>query len=300
MRLKYNADTQIIFQIGDPIDKVCATYLHNALYDFANINAVCLSVRVKKGELGEFVRAAKTLNISGFDITMPHKTDIIPYLDECDPASEKFKCVNHVKITDGRLIGIGLDGVGMGLAISRESGMSLKNKHALIIGAGAVAGPIAADLCARGISEVTVVNRTPEKSEYIASVLRELYGIQASTGPLNEAFLSSIAANTDIAVQCTSMGYEGNQDFKSLDFVSLFPKHCIVADVLYPDSTILKVARSHGLKAIDGRGMLFQQQMAVMEFRFGIKLPDSAVLEAEESVAIAVAMREVRESRKIR
>ena len=51
MRLKYDVDTKILFQIGDPLDQCCATYLHNALYEFANINAVNLSVPVPKEAL---------------------------------------------------------------------------------------------------------------------------------------------------------------------------------------------------------------------------------------------------------
>ena len=71
MRLKYDVDTKILFQIGDPLDQCCATYLHNALYEFANINAVNLSVPVPKGGLGDFVKAAKTIHAAGFDLTMP-------------------------------------------------------------------------------------------------------------------------------------------------------------------------------------------------------------------------------------
>ncbi len=297
MRLKYNADTQLIFQIGDPIDHLCSTFLHNAMYAYANINAVCLSMKVDRDSLGDFVQAAKTLHIAGFDITMPHKTKIIDYLDECDPASLKFKCVNHVKIQDGRLIGVGLDGVGMGLSIVHAADGPLTGKRVLIIGAGAVAGPIAADLCSRGVRKVTIVNRTVSKAQYIAQTLRELYPVDSEYAPLEEEALDRLAPLTDIVVQCSSMGYAGNEDHPFLDYISLFPKDCIAADVLYPDSSFLRKARECGLKTVDGTGMLYRQQLALMEFRFGIKLGEDAIREAEESVAIAVAMREIREQR---
>ena len=115
MRVKYNVDTHLIFQIGDPVDHATAPFLHNAMYDLANVNAICTPVFVPRGHLPEFIQAVKTIGASGFDITMPHKSDIIPLLDECDEASRVFNCVNHVKLVDGKLIGIGLDGVGMGL-----------------------------------------------------------------------------------------------------------------------------------------------------------------------------------------
>ncbi|MDR3077836.1 MAG: hypothetical protein LBV15_03625, partial [Planctomycetota bacterium] len=63
MRLKYNADTQIVFQIGDPIEFSCAAFLHNAIYEYANLNAVSLPLRVEKGRLPEFVNAVRFMGI---------------------------------------------------------------------------------------------------------------------------------------------------------------------------------------------------------------------------------------------
>ena len=93
MRVKYDVDTQLIFQIGDPIDHSTAAFLHNEMYDLANINAVCVPILVKKGTLPEFTEAVRRLNLNGFDITMPHKSDIIPLLDECDETSRLFNSV---------------------------------------------------------------------------------------------------------------------------------------------------------------------------------------------------------------
>ena len=205
MRLKYDVDTKILFQIGDPLDQCCATYLHNALYEFANINAVNLSVPVPKGGLGDFVKAAKTIHAAGFDLTMPHKTDIIPFLDECDPASRAFKCVKprqNCRWTSYRRWA-GWSGNGA-LPSIRDGDIS--GRHALIIGAGAVAGPIAADLCSRGVKKFTIVNRTLEKAQYVADTLRNIYGVETSFGPFSEEFLSSVAPEISLAVQCTCLG----------------------------------------------------------------------------------------------
>lgn len=297
MRVKYNTDTQLFFQIGDPLDQGCAAYLHNAMYEFANLNAVCMPAVVKKGELGKFIEAAKTLDAKGFDITMPHKTDILDYLDECDPASEAFRCVNHVNIVNGRLVGKGLDGEGMALSIKNELADTLRGRKVLMIGAGAVSGPIAASLCEYGIGSVTVVNRTVEKAQYIADTLARLYGVDCSYGPLENDFLCAVAPEITLAVQCTSLGSGHGRDFDSLEFVSRFPQGCVAADVLYPMTTFLGAAKKRGMPTIDGRGMLFQQQLAMMEFHFGVKLPDEALLEAEEAVEIAIAMRSVRNRR---
>jgi len=294
MRVKFNVDTQLFFQIGDPMDQSCATYVHNAMYSYANINAVCMPVVVKKGQLGPFIDAVKVLGAAGFDITMPHKTDVIDFLDECEEASRAFKCVNHVKVEDGKLIGIGLDGVGMGMEIESVIGKSFHNRHVLIIGGGAVAGPIASDLCGRGAKRVTIVNRTVGKAEYIANTLQKLHGAEVDFYDMGSSKLEEIAPDIGLAVQCTSLGGPFEGLFHDLSFMERFPDNCVCADVLYPDTQFLRKARECGLKTIDGRGMIFQQSIALMKFRFGLELGEDALREAEEAVQIAVAMRDVR------
>jgi len=301
MKLKYNADTQLVFQIGDPIEHSCSGFLHNTMYDIANVNAVCVMVKIKKGELPQFIESVKLLGANGFDITTPHKTDIIQYLDECDDGSRIFKCVNHVKLREGKLIGIGLDGVGMGLAIENLTGGpgSLKGSNVLIIGAGAVAGPISADLSERGAKSIFVANRTVDKAEYITKQLNNMYEIKTGFGKLENNYLSYCAPESDIIVQCTSLGLPGHSgSFESFDFMKKLPRHCIVTDVLYPTTDFLEAAKSLGLKTINGMGMLLHQQIAMIDFRFGIKLNTNCLDIAEESLVAAIAIRELHEQRK--
>ena len=294
MRVKYNLDTTLVCQIGDPLDHSCAAFVHNAMYDIANLNAVCLTVEVKKGGLPKFIEAARTLNMNGFDITMPHKTDIIQYLDVCEESSRAFKCVNHVKFVDGKLHGVGLDGVGMGLAIE-HAGVKIKDSVVLILGAGAVAGPIAAALCERGTKKVIVANRTAEKAKYIADTLKKLYNVETECGPLTADYLEKAAGGANIVVQCTSLGMKGHDaQFESLEFLKALPKDAAVADVLYPTTKLLETAESLGLKTINGMGMMLYQQFAMMEFRFGVKLPDYALDAAHEALELAIVLRDRR------
>lgn len=297
MRVKYNVDTQLIFQIGDPVDHSTAPFLHNSMYDLANINAVCVPAFVPRGGLPEFIQAVKTIGASGFDITMPHKSDIIPLLDECDEASRIFNCVNHVKICDGKLIGIGLDGVGMGSAIAEAFG-NLTGKTVLLLGAGAVSGPIAADLCSRGCSSVVIANRTVEKAQQVAKTLSDIFGVHTQSGQLENAFLTEAAKRADIVVQCTSLGMAGSkQQYSSLNFLHALRPTALCADVLYPTSAFLQKAQSLGLKTVNGMGMLLNQQIAMIDFRFGVKLPQSCLKIAEESLVCAIALRDLRDKR---
>jgi len=300
MRIKYNVETQLVFQIGDPMDHSCAAYLHSYMYELANLNALCVQVTIPKGRLPEFIASVRLLNANGFGITMPHKSDIVDYLDECDEMSRLFRCVNHVKLVDGKLIGVGLDGLGMALSIEDRTG-PVKGRNVLVIGSGAVAGPVAVNLVQRGAAGVTFVNRTIEKAQQVAGKLQAFTGIKAQARPLDSAFLEAIAPEHDLVVQCTSLGMAGSgADFESFAFVDRLPAQAVVADALYPTTRLLETARARGLATVNGVGMMVQQQIAATEFRFGVRLPASVLPAAEEALAVAIAMRQCRYDRRAR
>lgn len=102
------------------------------MYALGNVNAVNFNVVVKRGELPQFAEAAKVMHLSGFGITMPQKTDIIPLLDECDEFSRIFNSVNHVKIENGRLIGKGMDGLGMRIKCAAGNSCKSRKENGLL------------------------------------------------------------------------------------------------------------------------------------------------------------------------
>ncbi len=294
MRVKHDVNTQYSCQVGYPLDYSCAAYVHNRMYEVAGLNAICLSVEVKPEDFPAFIEGNRAMGMSGFDITTPFKSEVIQYLDECEESSRVFKCVNHVKWVDGKLVGVGLDGVGMGMAIAR-SGAKIEGSRVTILGAGAVAGPIAADLCKRGAKRVHIVTRTLETAQYFAEQLRRLYPVEAVGVKWTKENLEKTAGETDLLVQCTTLGAAGHgKDYEDLHFIDCLPETATVADVLYPHTSLLDTAAARGLKTVNGMGMLACQQLAMMKFRFGIDMPDSALQDAEEAVDIAVAMRDLR------
>ena len=300
MRVKFNTDTKLLYQIGDPLDHACACMIHNTMYDLANINAINLELTVKKGELPAFVEGCKALGVYGFDITTPHKTDIIPLCDEVDEFSRAFRCVNHVKIRDGKLIGAGLDGMGMALAI-QDTGVNIRDASLLILGAGAVAGPIAAELCKMGAAKVLFLNRTASKAVSVAETIRGFFPeVEASGMEMTVENMKKAAPSADIVVQCTNLGRAGvDQDYENLDFIDLLPAHALVADVLFnPERTsILQRAEQRGLAVLNGMGMLVGQERAMMKFHFGVELGREALTEGEEALLIDLAMKNLRMKR---
>jgi shikimate dehydrogenase len=129
--------------------------------------------------------------------------------------------------------------------------------------------------------------------------MRSLYSVQAQAKRFSSETLGDMASGVDLLVQCTTLGpMLHGVDFESLDFVDRLPEHCVAADVLYPATTFLKRAAKKGLRTIDGAGMMYYQQFAAMEFRFGVELPPEMILEAEEALDVAITLRNIRNRRK--
>ena len=299
MMLRADADTKLFFLAGDPMDFSCGAAVSNATFDFANVNAVNLSLTVKKGELGPFVKAVRTLGLAGFFVTMPHKSDIIPYLDEVDPLSRAFHCVNHIKNDHGKLIGTALDGVGMRMAIE-GAGVSLPGKSVLILGAGGVAGPIAAELAKQGAKRFAILNRTLEKAQFIEKVLHEHFDVETVCAEMTKENLHKYAKDRDLAVQCTSLGMNGSPaDYEDVTFVDEMKDGALVADVLYmPDRTkLLSYAEKQGHPVVNGMGMMISQQKACLKFMLDIDIEQDLTEFAEEGLMVAVARRQARKNR---
>ena len=84
--------------IGDPIDHSLSPAMHNAAFNSIGLNSIYIAFRVPKGELEVSLHSLRATKISGFNVTIPHKVDIIPHIDELDPSAKLAKAVNTVQL----------------------------------------------------------------------------------------------------------------------------------------------------------------------------------------------------------
>lgn len=257
--IDYSTNTKLFGVIGDPMRQIVSHNAHNAIYQHYGLNAICLPITLKKGRTPEFLSAAKTLHFNGFTVTMPHKSDIVPYLDEAEDNVRLFHSSNVVTVDEnGRTHGYSFDGFAMCEAFE-TTGAKIMGRKALILGAGGISGVVAEELAKRGAREITILNRTEKKAENVAQMIKSRYDIPIIPGPLIKDALDQAAANCDIVMQCTSLGMAGfNADFEYLGFLDkLLPYSVIVEAQFSPaNTTLLKYAKNLGLTAINGREML--------------------------------------------
>ena len=162
----------------------------------------------------------------------------------------------------------------------------------LMLGAGAVSGQIAAELCKGGAAKVVTLNRTVSKAEQIALTLHRYFSnVETHAAAMTAENMREYAPEMDVVVQCTNLGMSG----ETADY-ALLPKTATVADVIFnPERTkFLQAAEDAGLRVLNGMGMLVNQERAMMRFHFGVELDDRFEKEGEEALVIVLAMRQLR------
>ncbi len=255
--------------IGDPIEHSLSPKVHGAILDTLKIEYEYEKVNVKKGELKEFIEYAKKSGIKGFNITMPHKVDIISHLDFVDSEAQDFGSVNTVHIKDNKLFGYTTDATGYELSLNRN-GVEFKDSNVVILGAGGACRTILKKAVKSGAKTVTILNRTIEKAREIAKDMGESVRVCG----FEKSDLLREAESADILINATPLGMHGCGEFESLDFLENLPPNAFVSDLIYnpKETKFLKRAKELGHRACNGLSMLIFQAIASDEYYLERKL----------------------------
>lgn len=250
--------------IGDPIEHSKSPAMHNAWFEELSIDATYIPVHVSTENLESAVAGLKTLGASGWNITIPHKTAIIPYIDELDEFAEKMGAVNTVVRTkDGKLKGYNTDGVGFVRSLEEAVGKSHKDKPVLLIGAGGAARGIAFAMQQQGYTNLTIANRTVANAQAIVDEMG--IGHAISLAEAEESL-----ADFGILVQMTSAGL-ATGNFSMPFSLERLAKGAIVADIVYNPlmTPFLKAAEEKGATVVTGLGMFIHQGAIAFEHWLG-------------------------------
>ncbi|WP_243290630.1 shikimate dehydrogenase [Bacillus sp. FJAT-47783] len=243
--------------IGDPIGHSMSPLIHNDAFQNENVDGYYQAFRVKKEELRKAVDGMKALNFKGFNVTVPHKVDIMNYLDEIDESAQLVGAVNTVINREGKWIGYNTDGMGFFRSIQPFVLKDYDNMNVLVIGAGGAARAIFSILAKEGFVHIDLVNRTKERAVKIKEQCP--YDVNSHIFSLIE--FEHVANKYDLVIQTTSIGMAPNVHEKPLSLVGKVSEQSVVADIIYnPMKTaFLKEAENLGAKTVNGVGMFVHQ-----------------------------------------
>ncbi len=264
--------TRLCGVIGDPIEHSLSPVMHNAAFRELGLDYAYFAFHVPKESLKPAILGVVGLGIVGLNVTIPHKLQVLRYLDHVDEEASRLGAVNTVINRDGRLYGCNTDGIGA-LRALEQNGVTVKGKRSTLMGAGGASRAIAFKL-SEHVRSMTILNRTKSRAASLARSLRRYRNIEVKVKELTEENLSETLRETDILINATPIGMWPNVDVTPVR-KELLPSGLTVFDIVYnPIQTrLLHDASKRGCRVIDGVDMLVHQGAPAFKLWTGREAP---------------------------
>src|SRR5919199_1444148 len=259
--------------IGDPINHSLSPAMQNAAFNALGLNCAFIAFRVRATELKESIESLRSINISGFNVTVPHKVDVMKYLDELDSTAKKAAAVNTVNNIEGIFKGYNTDIYGFIEPLHRRH-VDFGGMQVLLIGAGGAARAILVALSQEeGIAKVVIANRKDERAIWLANMGLNL-GLKCETIQLDN--IQEVSANSDLIVNSTMLGMNNEPSIIDSDHIK---KGSIVYDIVYRPvvTDLIENAKYAQATVVYGYEMLVEQGAKAFEIWTGIPAPREAM-----------------------
>lgn len=264
--------TKVTGIFGYPVGHSLSPAMHNAAFSHLNLDYCYVTFNVSPELLREAVHAIRALSLSGVNVTIPHKENVIPFLDRVDEEALFIGAVNTIKNSDGTLIGYNTDGRGF-MESLKEAAIDPEGKRVMIIGAGGASRATSFYL-AKKASQVLIYDIDKTKAGKLAA---DLNSVHPNVAVMD---MPDSLHGIDILINATPLGLK-ETDLMPVD-ISLITAKMAVCDLIYKKTTLLRMASDKGCITLDGSGMLLHQGALAFEIWTGIKPPISVMRSALE------------------
>jgi shikimate dehydrogenase len=293
--------TQVYGVFGWPVAHSRSPAMHNAAFAALGLDAVYVPLAIPPERLRHAVEATSALGLHGFNVTLPHKTTIMPLLASIEPSARAIGAVNTVVRDGARLVGTNTDAEGLARSL-REANVVLQGADVVLLGAGGAARAAVLGLADAGAARICIAARKLEQAQALASSLATHTPATAlracvldhsldGTAPAlrGSASLEVAFGSATLLVQATSATLGDTaaaQAFAAALPLEALPRSAVVCDLVYKplETTLLARARTDGLRCVDGLGMLLHQGALAFERWTGKPAPLEAMRSALSGV----------------
>jgi len=274
--MRISGKTRVLGIIGAPVGHSLSPAMQNAAIEELGLDYVYVPFPVEPDFLGQAVEGLRRLGVWGFNVTIPHKSAIIPFLDRIAPEAELCGAVNTVCREGELLVGYNTDGIGFLASVREDLGHDPRGSSVLILGAGGAARGAVAALAGAGVACIVIANRTRERGVALVERCQSAFpGVRFVVSSLAEDELVEHLRGADLLVNTTSVGMNGT-NFECLPLFALPPAGLVYDMVYVPAETpLLAEARTRGLACANGTGMLAAQGEAAFSLWTGRQAPRS-------------------------
>lgn len=267
-----NYRAELVGAFGCPIDENPTGVMEEAAFAAKGLDYRYLTIKVERGCLKDAISGVRAMNMRGINLTIPHKVEVLQYLDELSPAAEIIGAVNTVVNNGGHLWGENTDGKGF-LQSLRLAGEDVAGKTVTLLGAGGAGRAIAVECGLAGAGTVHIINGNPQRGRELAELVSARTPAQADYLPWEGAV--PVPEGTGILVNATPIGlYPKVEEKPALDYDTITPD-MLVTDVIFndPNTLFLQEAARRGARTVDGLGMLACQGALNFTLWTGVEAP---------------------------
>jgi shikimate dehydrogenase len=253
-----NYKAELVGVFGHPVAENPTVVMHEAAYGHFGMNWRYLTIEVRPEDLGSAMGGLRAMNMRGINLTIPHKVEVLKYLDRLSEAAHLMGAVNTVVNEDGTLFGENTDGKGFMRALTKDAGVDPDGATVAVLGAGGAARAITVELALAGAKAIRIVNRSPERGRTLVDLLNDNTPAAATYEPWDGAY--RVSEDAAVVINATSIGLFPHVDEEpDVDYATL-NADMTVCDVIHsPDTPFLRQARRQGSQTLDGIGMLVYQ-----------------------------------------
>ncbi|MBE6496450.1 MAG: shikimate dehydrogenase [Methanobrevibacter thaueri] len=275
--MNIKGSTNIVGLIGHPVEHSFSPPMHNAAFEELGMDWAYVAFDVDPNNLKLAIDGAKSLNIKGFNVTIPHKINVMDYLDEIDEVAGLIGAVNTIDFSSMK--GYNTDGIGAVKAI--EEVTSIKNSNVVVAGAGGASRAISFYIVKYGADSLTILNRNIQKAQDLAGDV-EGSDLIDEVGADSISNINSYLDDADILIDTTPLGMHPHIDDEPVAIANNMHEDLTVFDAVYnPNETVLlKEAIKAGAKPVYGIKMLLYQGAESFEIWTGKKAPVDVMEEA--------------------
>ena len=279
-----SSKTQKVGLVCWPIGHSLSPVMHNAAFKALDIDWVYLPLPVAPDNLAAALAGLKALNFVGCNVSVPYKTQVIPFLDSMDEVSKQMQAVNTIKIVDGQLIGSNTDPLGFTRQLT-NNGVNPDGMRIVVIGAGGAARAAVFGLSTFKVRQITILDVVESQGLSLISDLSHRFpeGIIDYRPVADESFASF--GDVDLVVNTSPIGMSPNTDATPWPSNVNLPANAIFYDIVYNpiETKFLSRAKREGHQTLNGLGMLVNQGAASFETWTGIQPPIDLMMQVCEN-----------------
>lgn len=260
--MSHPAIQEVVAVFGQPVAGNPTQYMMEKAFAQVGLDWRYLTLEVAPEVLGDAIAGMRAMGFRGCNLTIPHKVEVIKFLDRTSEAATLMGAVNCVNRVGTELVGDNTD--GKGFVQSLRSLTDPAGRNVVILGAGGAARAIAVEVGLAGAAQITVVNRAVERGQELVNLLNDKVHVASRYVKWEGAF--EVPPESEVVINATSIGL-GDAEARVPLAVNTLEPDMVVADVIFnpPETRLIRDARQRGCQTLDGLGMLVNQ--AVIGFK---------------------------------